>query len=151
MEKELYKIMQELKIKINEINYQKLPEYEKKLKETTKNEEEQDYLYRLFKRQYFLLKIKTILLSILTFGIYYKINKNQYIDDIIFLNFQVQEIEKEYDETVNVLAKLQLSKNNELRMLESYEKNINQINKFLSLMDSLEDNERKTILEYCRK
>lgn len=143
----LYRYMQEIKIKINNLKKQKY-DYEKLIVQATEDEQEVGIYYNSFFAQYKLLKIKFYTFSIITFGLYYKIRKYDYEFRTELLKSALDDFDCKYNNIIECLSIYQHEKNNCEYIYTEYEKYIKQIDKFMECVDNMTDSEKENLLGY---
>lgn len=141
----LYRYMQEIKIKINDLKGQK-EYYEKLIISATEDEQELGTNYNNFLKQYRSLKFKFCIFSIITFGLYYKREKYDYELRIELLNAAIDDYDWKYDNIVNCLAIYEQEKDNCEVQKEKYKMYLNQIDMFNECVKSMTDFEKEKLL-----
>ncbi len=145
MDKELFKTLQELKLDVNSID---LKYFDNKIKEYNIEEEKKEDLFRFHNKEYFLLKLKFYILNVLTLGINYSNNKYDYNLRKELLEGALDKVEEEYDKSLlsiafyETLKEVKKSKENVLNY------NIDQLNRFLDLVENLSKEEKMKIFNY---
>ena len=145
MEKELYKILQEIKIGINMLENTDINKY---INELTELQEKQENLYYLYQEAYDKYKSKFRALSILTFGIYYKKNKYDYDLRCELYEGAMELVENSY---FGILSDKVYYKLKELTLKEKqkfFVKNFNQIDNFFNCIKDLSKEEKEKYLTY---
>ena len=145
MEKELYRILQEIKIGINTIENIDVDKY---LRELDELQVRQIYLYDFYFEKYFEYKFKFRALSILTLGIYYLKNKYDYDFRCELYEGAINQTEDKYFDIIcdKVFYKLKGSLLKE--KLDFYEKNFEQIDNFFKFIKDLPEEEKEKYLTY---
>lgn len=141
----LYRYMQEIKIKINDLKGQKEC-YEKLIINASEDEQQLGNGYNIFLRQYNFLKFKFYILSIMTFGIYYIKEKYDYELRMELLNSVLDDYDYKYDNLVNCLAVYQQEKDDCELQKENYKMYLNQIDMFVECVNSMTDSEKEKLL-----
>ena len=108
MDKELFRILQEIKLNINKINMKAIDEL---IEEQNKEEEKQSELFNYYRKKYILLCRKFHLLNILTLGINYKKNKYSFELEKELLNGAMDKVELDYNMALISIAAYEALKN----------------------------------------
>ena len=145
MEKELFRILQEIKIGINIINSN---DFEKKINKISNLEAKTIIMNNLYIDAYRKNKAKFILFSIFTFGIYYYKNKYDYELRNEILEGAIDNCEDNYYNLVHDRVLYRAYQMEFDMRLNFFNKNFNQIDSFLELVQNLSEEEKQKYLSY---
>lgn len=128
-DKELFRYLQELKVILNDINSTK--EENKKAIYNLKDQlESLRITYNTYFFEYKLFRMKVLFLSIITFGIYKKIQKYEIEEQNEKLDKSLESFDEEYKKVEEEINKLDKENNiNEVKK-KCYSKNFEQINSY---------------------
>lgn len=141
----LYRYMQDIKIKINDLKGQKAC-YEKLIGSATEDKQKLENSYNIFLKQFHFLKSKFYMLSIITFGLYYRSKKYDYELRMELLNSVLDDYDYKYDNVVNCLSIYEQEVDNCELKKEKYKMYLNQIEMFIECVNSMTDSEKEKIL-----
>lgn len=130
LKKELFKILQEYKVLINQCENNN---YEEKIKDLNKSLDDLLLNYDFFSKEYLKLLRKHKILNILTMGIYSKLNLYEYKLRLTLLEGTLGLLKISHDsllEEYELVKKLQYENQNNLN---SYKKNRDEISLFLEM------------------
>ena len=145
MKKDLFYILQELKRDINKID---LEYYDKQLEELEIELKENEQLYNKMNKAMIYEDIKVILLNIITFGIYYKRYEYEYQLRKELIDGTLSDIQHDIKYIVSEMIAYEVLKDINSAKKESFIKNRDQIDKFLTLYEKLKDEEKTKLLNY---
>lgn len=141
----LYRYMQEIKIKINDLKGQKAC-YERLIVSATEDKQKLGNSYNIFLRQFHFLKSKFYMLSIITFGLYYRSRKYDYELRMELLDSVLDDYDYKYDNIVNSLATYEQEKDSCEVQKEKYKMYLNQIELFIECVNNMTDSEKEKLL-----
>lgn len=145
MNKDLFEILQEIKLEINKIENN---DKENSIESLNKELDNEIKNYNNCSKKQFYIKLKYNLLKLLTLGIYGHFKKNKIYEKIEELENYMFESENNYNMlNIEIIINEELNKINKNRKI-SLDKNYNQISSFLSLYDKSNSDEKSKILEY---
>ena len=145
IEKEIFNTLQKIKLKINYM-LNEIDDNERNIEIKNNEELENSTNYYNLYKQYRNLKIKYIVLSILTMGLYYIKDKYDYKMRREILEEALDKLSIEYDDILNEIAQSEESKIQNKEKLNEYREYYSEIDEMQSLQYHTEDINKR--LEY---
>lgn len=145
IEKEIFNTLQKIKLKINYI-LNEIDDNERNIEIKNNEELENSTNYYNLYKQYRNLKIKYIVLSILTMGLYYIKDKYDYKMRREILEEALDKLSIEYDDILNEIAQSEECKIQNKEKLNEYREYYSEIDEMQSLQYHTEDINKR--LEY---
>ena len=145
MEKDLLKILQEIKIELNKL---KIEDRKKEIQKLNKKLDRTIDNYNRYSKKQFYIRVKYLLFSSITLGIYSYLKSNKVREKIEELeNYMIQE-ENEYNilniEIVGNEVINEINQNIQKELIKNYD----QISNFLQLCDNMDEQEKESVLTY---
>ena len=145
MEKDLLKILQEIKIELNKL---KIEDRKKEIQKLNKKLDRTIDNYNRYSKKQFYIRVKYLLFSSITLGIYSYLKSNKVREKIEELeNYMTQE-ENEYNilniEIVGNEVINEINQNIQKELIKNYD----QISNFLQLCDNMDEQEKESVLTY---
>lgn len=145
IEKEVFDTLQKIKLKINYV-LNEIDDNEKNIELKNNEELENSTNYYNLYKQYRNLKIKYIVLSVLTMGLYYIKDKYDYKMRREILEEALDKLSVEYDDILNEIAQSEESKIQNKEKLNEYREYYSEIDEMQSLEIYNDDTNKR--LEY---
>ena len=148
IEKEIFNTLQKVKLKINYM-LNEIDDNERNIELKNNEELENSSKYYIMYKQYKNLKIKYIILSVLTMGLYHLKDKYDYKLRREILEETLDELSNEYDDILNEIARSEQSKMQNNEKLNEYREYYDEIDE-MRLLDNYTEEEINKRLQYIK-
>ena len=148
IEKEIFNTLQKVKLKINYM-LNEIDDNERNIELKNNEELENSSKYYIMYKQYKNLKIKYIILSVLTMGLYHLKDKYDYKLRREILEETLDELSNEYDDILNEIARSEQSKMQNNEKLNEYREYYDEKDK-MRILDNYTEEEINKRLQYIK-
>ena len=145
MNNDLFRLLQEVKFYINKINSEN---YDEQIEETKEQIKKYGTLYNSLNNDMIREDIKIIILNFITLGFYFKRYEYEYNLKKDIVDESLDILKNNINILINDLIKYEKLKISNKNRMEFLIKNRDQIDKFLSLVDNLNEDEKQKIFNY---